>query len=146
MPEVVQPHLAQAGGLAERDEAAGDVLRPQRGAVLPGEHQAVILVGGAPGLPVDVLPEPPLQQRLDGALGERHGRLRRPRLGGGELEPAADVDDGLPDPRGAVGQVEVGPAQAERLAAAQPGSGDDLEQRAEPVGLDVPQEGHELAG
>nr|WP_146146214.1 hypothetical protein [Geodermatophilus tzadiensis] len=107
--QVVQPDLAQARGLGQGDEAAGDVLRPQRGTVLPGEHQVMRLVGVAPALPIEVLAESDLQQRLDGALGQRHGRLRRPGLGRRELQAAADVDHGLPDPCGAVGEVQVGP-------------------------------------
>nr|WP_232796951.1 hypothetical protein [Blastococcus atacamensis] len=75
VPEVVQPHPSQAGRLAEGHEAAGDVLRAERGTVLAGEDQAVVLVRRAPGLPVDVLPEAPLQQCQHGALGQRHRGL-----------------------------------------------------------------------
>src|SRR4051795_2135798 len=50
------PPRPRAGGRAQDDEPAGDVLRPQRGAVLAGEDQAVVLVGVPPSLPVDVLP------------------------------------------------------------------------------------------
>nr|WP_245816876.1 hypothetical protein [Geodermatophilus saharensis] len=142
--EVMQPDLAQARGLSQGDEATGDVLRPQRGAVLPGEHQVVRLVGVAPALPIEVLAESDLQQRLDGALGQRHGRLRRPGLGRRELQAAADVDHGLPDPCGAVGEVQVGPPQAQRLTATETAGGDDLEQRAEAVGLGVPEKRSEL--
>jgi hypothetical protein len=76
----------------------------------------------------------------------RDRRLRGLRLGGGELEPAADVDDGLPNPRRPVGEVQVGPPQTERLTAAETTGRDHLEQRAEPVRLGVPQEGRELTG
>jgi hypothetical protein len=108
----VQPDLTQDRGLGQGDEATGDVLRSQRGAVLPGERQVVRLVDVAPALTIELLAESDLQQRLDRALGQGHGRLRRPGLGRRELQPAADVYYGLPDPRGAVGEVQVGPSQA----------------------------------
>nr|WP_139263551.1 hypothetical protein [Geodermatophilus africanus] len=146
VPEVVQPHRPQASSPGQRDETAGHVLRSERGAVLAREDQVVVLVGVTPGLSVDVLAETPLQQRLHSALRERHRRLGRAGLRCGELEPAADVNYGLPNPGRAVGQVEVGPAQAEGLTAAQSAGGDDLEQGAESIGLDVPQEYREFCG
>nr|WP_245794624.1 hypothetical protein [Geodermatophilus nigrescens] len=60
----MESNLAQAHGLGQGDEVARDVLRPQWGAVLPGEDQVVRLVGVAPALPVEVLAEPDLQQCL----------------------------------------------------------------------------------
>jgi hypothetical protein len=107
VPEVVQPDLPQAGGPGQGHEPAGDVLRPQRGAVLPGEDQVVVLVRVPSCLPVEFLPEPPLEQGLHRPLGQRNPGLRRPRLRGGELEKTTDVDDGLPDPRAPLGEVEV---------------------------------------
>nr|WP_236831528.1 hypothetical protein [Blastococcus sp. KM273128] len=141
----MQPHLAQPCRLAQRHEASGDVLRPQRRPVVPGEDQVVVLVAVAPRGAVDLLAEPDLREGVHGALGQGHGGLRRAGLGGVELQPTADVDDGLPDPRRPVGQVQVAPAQPERLTAAQTARGHHLGQRAQPVGLHVPQEGRELA-
>nr|WP_141137419.1 hypothetical protein [Blastococcus mobilis] len=146
VPEIMQPHLTQPRGLAQGDEPAGDVLRPQWCTVLPGEHQVVILVRIAPRGAVEFLAQAHLSEGVHRALGHGDGGLGRPCLWGVEPQSATDVDDGLPDPCRPVAQVQVAPAEPERLAAAQSARGDHLEKRAETVGLHVPKEGRELAG
>ena len=103
-----------------------------------------LLIAVAPRGPVELLAEPQLREGVHGALGPGHRRLRRPGLGRRELQLGADVDHGLPDPRRAVGEVQVGSPQAQRLTATETAGGDDLEQRTEPVGLGVQEERGEL--
>ena len=66
-----------------------------------------------------------------GVERDRPPAARRLRLADGHL--AADLDDRLDDPQPAGVEVDVGPAQAERLAAAHAGRGEQHPQRVEPI-------------
>ncbi|URN12507.1 hypothetical protein LUW77_15015 [Streptomyces radiopugnans] len=162
--EIVQPHPAQPGFVDQGAEQLRHVVRPQRVAVLPGEHEPVVGVRLAPLLALGVLPHPVRQQCADGALvqvddavltarglglAERHAQVsglavqaRR----GGELVllPPGLLNDLLPHNDDAPGEVDVGPAQPDGLTAAHPGTGDDLEQCTEAVRADVVEERAQL--
>ena len=76
------------------------------------------------------LGDPP--QDVEGGFGERDGA---PRLGGlrlGDPELAAEAGEGAPDADEPLIEVHVGPGQRERLAAAQPGVHEELEEHPVP--------------
>nr|WP_031104982.1 hypothetical protein [Streptomyces sp. NRRL S-146] len=153
MPQIVQPYPAKAGRVDQGAEQLGDVVRAQRVAVLPGEHQPVVGVRLAPRLPLGVLAQLVRDQgahgvlvQVDDAVLTRRGlrlaeghtevpslavRARRRRLL--VLLPAGLLDELLPDHDHPAGQVDVLPAKTHGFPAAHPGTGDRLEQGAEPV-------------
>nr|WP_262015640.1 hypothetical protein [Micromonospora sp. Mcm103] len=141
VPKVVQPHHPHAGRQAELTEALRHARRVHRGAVLPGEDQAVILVRLAPARPLLILREPVRQQRAHQLRAERHAPVlagRRLRLA--ELELVPDGHELLAHVQHAAVEVHVRPSQPQGLAAAQPGEGHELQQRTEPVAGHVVQE------
>nr|WP_228774973.1 hypothetical protein [Streptomyces sp. NRRL B-1677] len=178
MAQVVQPHAAQSAALPvrqvrvvlephlvhQRDEQLRHVVGPQRGAVLAGEHEAVVAVRLLPLAALLVLPQLVRQQRPDRGLVEvDHAILAALRLGLGEgdaevalitvwagrgrqiaLLTAALLHDLLPYDDDPLREVDVVPAKAARLAAAHPSAGDDLVHGAKAVRADVVKEDTEF--
>ncbi|HVL84521.1 MAG TPA: hypothetical protein VM367_09605 [Pseudonocardia sp.] len=161
MAQIVQAHRADAGGGAQLAEPLGDRVERQRVAVLAGEHEAVVDVGGTPCRALGILGEPVREQHPDGAAVElddavlatgglrlaEHVALVHPVAPRAPL-PAGlrnvDLDELLADDEHAGGKVDIVPAQPACLPAAQAGAGDQLEQGAEPVTPDRVEELAEL--
>ncbi|WWY85343.1 hypothetical protein V9K83_14560 [Streptomyces griseoaurantiacus] len=164
--QVVQSHAAQASRVDQGREQLGYVVGAQWVAVLAGEHEVMVGVRVAPRGPLGVLAHAVGEQGAHGALvevddatlaclglrlAERHAHVpgiavrawRRRLL---VLLPTDLLYDLLPHGNGARLGVDVGPAQAHGLAAAQAGAGDNLEQGAEAVRADAVEELAELGG
>ncbi|WTY65089.1 hypothetical protein OG741_19345 [Streptomyces sp. NBC_01410] len=164
--QIVQPHPAQSGRVDQGTEQLGDVVRAQRVAVLPGEHQAVVGVRVAPRLALLTLAQLVREQRAHGALvqvddsvltgrglgpAERHSEVARlavrARRGGLVVLLAARLlDDLLPYDDDPGRKVNVVPSQAYGFTATQAGTRDRLEHGAEPVSPDGVEELPELPG
>jgi hypothetical protein len=145
----VQGDRRQAGIPYQPREPLGDLLGVEDLAVLVREDQAGVDPGRPPRQALLELPDP---VRLQGGRGERvEGEL--PAAGGGlglghhhrSLVHDHDrLDDGEPPGRGL--QVDRPPGQAEQLAAAHPGGGEQQPHRGQAVLAGGLQEGTELLG
>nr|WP_234436298.1 hypothetical protein [Streptomyces sp. NRRL S-813] len=164
--QVVKPNAAQAGRVDAGAEQLGHVVRAEWIPLLAGEHEAVVGVRLAPLLALGVPAHPVREQGADGGLvqvddavltalglrlAERHAevpggalRARRRRLL--VLLPSGLLYDLLPDDDDPAGEVDVIPAQADRLTAAQAGTGDHLEHSAEAMRVDAVENAPSSAG
>nr|WP_251060565.1 hypothetical protein [Streptomyces sp. ISL-100] len=154
--QVVQPDAAQAGLVDQGAEQFRDVVGPQRLAVLAGEGESVVGVRLAPRLTLLVLPQLVSDKRAHRDLVEVYDAVLTGRcLGLAErdaevsgiavrargrlllvLLPSGFLDDLLPHHDDAAGEVDVVPAQAHGLTAAEAGTGDDFEHGAEAMDTD----------
>src|SRR5579875_375022 len=114
----------------ERAEPGAGPARAQRRAVLAGEHAPGVGPGRAPGDPLGKLCLAPGAEDLDGARVDRH--LPVGVLALGRVQRIVNLR--LADVHTAAVEVEIGPAEAHQLGAAQPAVGGDVEQRIQPLG------------
>jgi hypothetical protein len=142
--EVVQPHRRQPGQLDEAVEAAGQPVGVQRCAVRGGERVSGVLPSRAGrwafgALPAQVGAQQPGGDPVEGDDPAAGRGLRR-----ADRDGAAVGDALLPDHDDAVVEVDVGPAQPGRLAAAQSAQRDQPPQGEQPVVGDEPEERGQL--
>jgi hypothetical protein len=120
VPEAVQRARRQLGGLPAHLKRLRDGTRVERRSVLASEDEAVVLVGVAPGGPLDVLSglvcaQGPDRARVKPETPEAGLGLRRQ-----EREPARERDELPLDSRPASIEVERIPRQSEALAPPRP--------------------------
>ena len=142
MAQVVEADAPEADLLGEFLEAVREPVGVQRHAVGPGEHEVVVVVGVAERRAGGVLAQAVREQHADGVRVEvddavlSAGGLGPPEcdapvvgaaLGARAGEAGGEGDDLLADVEPVAFEVDVGPAQPGRFAAAQTGGGQELE-------------------
>src|SRR5664280_3753158 len=107
------------------------MLGMERTAVLAGEHQTGVPPRPSPSPSLVVLLGPPQAQYADRPGVEVDGAGATVRFRVADLGRPPELHDLLADTEETDVEVDVLPAQANRLAAAQPSVGDQVEQRVE---------------
>jgi hypothetical protein len=122
--QVVEPNFGYAGPLDEGLEMAGDVLRVPRQAVRTAEDQTGVGPAAAKEDRVPALLLSHCSEHLDGDGVKGDHAFAVTGLGFAEFGAVADGQYRLADGECSGVEVDRGPGQADGLAAAQPGGGE----------------------
>jgi len=135
--EFVWCPVAESGGAGELFEFAAEVAGVDEGADLGAEHEVVVVPDVAVAQSLLVLEAPVSLQRGDGDFGDDEHPFGVNGLWFAEAQLVVLAFDGLADVhhRGSGVEFEVGPAEAEDLAGAQPSGQADKDGRFETVAL-----------
>jgi hypothetical protein len=129
--EVVQPDDGHASAAGDAFEGLGEGVGVDRSAYRVGEHPARVV--DADGCVLGGLKRPPAGQHGDGGWVEIDGAPGLVGLTSGFVQLVADGDESTVDRQGGLVAVDVGPAQTEQFAAAQPGHRRQPERREQAV-------------